>query len=290
MSILSKVIVVLISIASVVLSTLVVAQQQNIETYRKKYEDVAKQVETMGQVAKNRDAENTRLKYENSRVVEAKDKELATVRAENNSLRTLNAKIQADVIEATALLENLKGMSNTQAQAMKQLSELALKDREEIARRREESIKAQETTLALMNNLKQEETRVRQLDSLSRFQKEQNGDLKAQNDKLNDEIKKISTGKVVLVADTGPAASSVSLETPVKAVVVGMKKIGEEVFVSLNVGSNDKIRPGAKFLIHRGNNFVASAVVSTVDLNSAAARVTLSKGEVMVNDEAISSD
>ncbi len=290
MSILSKVIVVLISIASVVLSTLVVAQQQNIETYRKKYEDANKEVGAQALIAKNRDAEIARLRYENSQAIQAKNSELATVRGENNTLRTLNAKIQSEVIETAALLENVKGMSNTQAQALKQLSELALKDREEIATRRNDSIKAQESLLALVPSLKSSETAARSLAALTRFQKELIEDLQAQNQKLADDMKKNSSGKPVAVADAGPAATPVSLETPVKAVVTDVRRIGEETFVSLNVGSNDKIRPGAKFLIHRGNNFVASAVVATVDLNAAAARVTLSKGDVKANDEAISSD
>ena len=67
--------------------------------------------------------------------------------------------------------------------------------------------------------------------------------------------------------------------TPIQGKVSRVAKVEGDTFVEINVGKNDGVQPNMRFLIHRGDQYLGSLVISYVDSNASSGRMSLEKGD-----------
>ena len=60
---------------------------------------------------------------------------------------------------------------------------------------------------------------------------------------------------------------------------------GDQTWVEINVGSNDSVSENMKFNVHRNNEFLASLIITAVDVDVAAGRLDFVSGNVRVGDQ-----
>jgi hypothetical protein len=83
---------------------------------------------------------------------------------------------------------------------------------------------------------------------------------------------------------TQAAAPTIAAPNVVNGRVNQVQEINGKVYLTMSLGGRDGVQSGTKFVISRGSNFVADAVVERVAPDQSVAVVTLSQAAIQVND------
>lgn len=122
-----------------------------------------------------------------------------------------------------------------------------------------------------------------------------NNDLDAQVTGLTRTVRLLNEKVVDLQEQlAGGAAGSttttalVDLGKEIQASVTGIEKVGDMTFAELNVGSNDSVSPNTKFVFFRnGDQFVGTATTLSVDETVSVVKIDSAKTAVVVGDNAM---
>lgn len=284
MSIFTRIFVVLVMLLSVLLVALVVPYVVNSDNFKGKWEDERTRrivAEVNAQMAEARVTETMQaLNTE----ISNRDEQLQALGAQISQKDIKLGDQQAQIIQLQNLNADVRQQLATLASASDQNAKLLEVASSEVTDRREKMLRLQQKNIEVADALRSKIVESETLDRQVRLLKEQQTDLLKQNENLE---QRATTGTA---PGTAAGAPSVGFEssTAIRGVVTDIQKINDETFVAINVGSNDKVQTGTRFMIHRGNEFLGSAVIMKVDLNSSAGRVTLQRGEISRDDEALS--
>ena len=170
-----------------------------------------------------------------------------------------------------------------------QLGAMNMALKTELDGRRTEMVKQQtrlielgETNTTLSSKLETFERQVR------RFS-EQMAMLEDDNRKLEEILRKVPQD-ILIAARGGTAQDPTKQIEPVEGairiagLVTDVRKIDTTTFVEVNVGKQDGLSENMKFLVHRGDQFIGTLVITNVDLKSAAGRMRILQGDVNKGD------
>lgn len=105
------------------------------------------------------------------------------------------------------------------------------------------------------------------------------------NEKVVDLQEQLAGGGAAGSATTARAGD---LGKEIQASVTGIEKVGDITFAELNVGSNDSVGPNTKFVFFRnGDQFVGTATILSVDETVSVAKIDSAKTAVLVGDNAM---
>jgi cell shape-determining protein MreC len=135
----------------------------------------------------------------------------------------------------------------------------------------------------LSDSLREKTAQVETLNRQVRLLKEENQQLAQRNEELEERAE--SGPQVASGEGSGGSTQFADMEgfepeNVIRGRVTNTLQRGNDQFIALNVGTNDRVRKGMQFMIHRGDQFLGNAVVIEPDQNQSIARVTLQKGEI----------
>ncbi len=283
MSLFTKIFVVLVMLMSVLLVGLVVPFVVNVDTFKSRWVAAMAEAETAKANYKTREADiaatiqgyTSGLEQKEAEIarlqqmISDKDKSLASGQAEVIALQNANTDVRAQ-------LDKLTSAEKLHAEINKMLQE-------EIKTRRDESLTLVQRNVELTEKLNEETTESEAMQRQVRLFKEQIADLERQNQELAS-AGGAPTAAPGQAAPTSDLTKGFSPEFPIRGMVADVQTIGDEVFIAINVGSNDGVKEGMKFMIHKGDEYLGDAIIMQVDLNSAAGRVTLQRGTITANE------
>lgn len=285
MSILTKIFVVLTTILAVLLVPLMVAYVNNTDHYKADLEATQQQLQAA--VAR---AQLLEVEQQNAEKEDASREDL--IQAATSSLQNqLNEKLseinslKANLVAKDDQLTRTSSDLSAAVTAKKQSQNIIDKLNSELLTRRNEAIEAQRDLLAISDQLQEKTADLESMNEQVRLLQEQLADLEAQLAEAKQKQLKGETPTVAVAATSVPV-----LETPVQGIITGVENVAEDTFVAINLGSNDDVAAGMNFIIHKNGEYVGSMVITKVDLNSSAGRVTLAKGEVSRNLQVMSAD
>ena len=290
MSIITKIFVVLATVLAIVNVALMVSYVNNNEHFKGEYVQALSEkavAQTAAQIAESQRAEADKVHAEAMKDVEQQKEGLV------DRISKLVSELQTKDVAISDLRGRLVGVQADLKQSIasqKQAHQIITTLEGEVKTRRDAAIKAEKRTVELTDQNQELETRLQLAIENVRLLKEQLTDAEDQIREL-----KVKAAQVVAAAPNA-ATDSVSGLTPVAApadirgVITSVQQVGEnDLFVAVNVGSNDLVAPGMNFIIHDGENYVGSLTITRVDLNEAAGRVTLRKGDVRQNQQVLAS-
>lgn len=285
MSVLTKVFVVLVSLLSVVLVALIVPFVATTQDYK----------DQLGRVVTERDVAQAKARGAQAEVSAAQDsfsQQIATLEARNTSLvaqinqlmeqlalaegqaqRELskNVKFEADLGRLTAA-------NQQQGQLLNQLQS-------EVQQRRQQTLDQQSEMVQLANRNNELEGQLEALQRRLRRANEQSTDLQGQNQQLKQQLATLPPEQFAkTLAEEDAQPRPYEPQTLIKGRVTGIKSFEGDTFVQIDVGGNDGVAPNMKFLVHRGNQFLGTLIISTVDQKAAAGRLKVQQGNVQVGD------
>lgn len=244
-----------------------IANVQELAQIQKREVALARDVIHWQRIVDKKDGDITNLKL---RFNEARDRELqlqtelATVKNARDMKDAENQELQREVRRYAEELQKIKGIVIKQQQAV-------VVERENATRARNEKAELENE----LNTLKQSYA------TLARDKGEIERDLSRQTSRIEALIAKGVPVITILQED----ASATQPALPDSMVLAVRPEVG---LVMLSIGSAQGVKPGFQLTISRGDQYIGKVQVDRVypDMCSAKVIPALSKGEIMVNDEA----
>jgi len=287
LSFLTKLFVVLVTILAVVLVSLVVPFVANTEDYK----DQIAQLKSKNAVLEQQNRVATSSVTEEQ---DARRRIIEDFKARETVLVNTISSLEGDVTDARSKLTNAQtqiaalSANNTMlASANEQSTAIANKLTEEVRDQRAELLKLQTSVIDLNDILAQRENEIRKLDQLLRVKaedvtalNEQVATIMANLEKIPPEWRDVVLGERETVTEGRPQPTPFYVEGEITRITT----VGDQAFVQINLGRNDRIVENTEFYIGDGvtKDYIGTLVVSVVRENTAAGRITLQKkGELI---------
>jgi hypothetical protein len=286
---LTKVFVVLVTVLSVVLVALVVPFVANTENYKAKLAVAqsdrdaasarAKGLETAAGIAAERDAERVANLVNENRLLTTQRNEYANklgdISSSLSSERASKGKADADVSRLSA--------SNAQ------LTSITAALQTELSLRRKENEEKQATAIAQADQIRDLEGAKETLSRQVRSLQQQVVAVQDRSKTLEDAMARLDPStRAQIMGGEQTGGPEFEASTPILGKITAVQRVAEDTFVQINVGKNDGVQANMKFLVHRGNQFLGTLVITTVDGRAAAGRLRLSQGDIVAGDAVLS--
>ncbi len=278
MSILTKLFVVLATVLSLLLVALLVPFVQNSTTLKQQFDEVKTQRDVAQMQARTDAAELVRAQDVLTTATSRFEKEKQELIVQNDNLLTELSQKQDDLVSTRADLKQAQARQRELTSAQEQSAKIIAMLNDEVKTRRTDNLDLRTKNIALSNRVNELQTQNETLVQQIRLVKEQMF-------ALQNEMEQAAEAVQSTAAPT--EAAPVAADRPVRGMITDVRQVGEVTFVALNVGTNDQVRQGMEFMIHEGNRFMGNIVITKVDLNSAAGRVTLAQGPIKAEQEVL---
>jgi len=284
LSIFTKIFVVLDMILAVALVALVVPFVLNTNTFREAY-NAEVQAKVVAQAnEKSMHTQIAQIQSQHATELETKEDEISRLRSQvnlkDNKINEQAATIISLQQQNTQYAGELAVLANAERQHA-QINEMLQK---EIKDRRDQELKLQTRNIELADKLREQTTIGSSLERTVRRLREQLTDLEAQYQEAMVQLESRPAPAEVAEAE-GPLSPGIVPDKIIRGQVTDVQIIGDNVFIAVNVGLNDQVRERMKFMVHRGDQYLGDMVVTLVDQNSSAGRVTLKRGEIRAGDQ-----
>ncbi len=275
MGILTKIFVVLVAVLSVALAAFTATYVKNNATVKQDHDTLKAQLVRADSAAAIATQAKARLEASFSKTRGELDAEIGELRDESSDLSG-QLKVQVDKNAALQSDVDMKGSQLQQAIAgSEQQAAIIATLRDELKEARSKQLKFERSATELTDALQRKSTELDTAVENIRLLKENIADLQTQLEESRTQTTAVAAGPDLPIGDV----------PQVRGLITAVKMVGEDLFVSVNVGSNDSVAPGMEFMIHRDDAYLGSLEISKVDLNSSAGRVTLKTGEIVAGLE-----
>ena len=284
MGVLTKVFVVLVTVLSVLLVALIVPFVANTENYKQQLED--------SRTAKAAAEELATLRQNELNAAQSRDSEMVTVlksQAQNLStqINLLTQQLADSEAKARSESEKLAKFEADWSRLIatnQQNTQMTQELRAELTERREKMVDQQTQMIELADRNNELESQIEAMTRQVRRVHEQLTQLQEQNADLEQKLAQLPPQWQQKILSEEVQAAPFIPETPIRGQITKVQQLKDELFVQVNVGENDGVITNMKFLVHRGNQFLGTLIITTVDAQNSAGRMQLTQGQVAVGD------
>lgn len=285
MSPLSKAFVVLATLLSVVMVALTIGFAAQTENYRASYEEaeIDRQVANaafarkMAEKDSERqaavDALSTRESADNSvaAAIEAKTSEIRSLTERIANLEATNARTTAALAATSETLQAANARSASQDEQIRGM----IGDMAALARQKSEAEQAIVTATGRSDRL---ENDVRRLQEQLIALEQENAELTS----VNDEMARFLESQNLNPDDVAGGNSGIRIA----GAVTNVDQIGDGLtLVEINVGTRDGVQADMPFTIFRGDQYVGTIIIKTVDTDRAVGEVDLAEDTIRSGDD-----
>ena len=282
MSILTKIFVVLVTVLSVLLVALVVPFVANTENFRGQLTQTQQKLAAAESKARLAQTEISTAQAGLSQTITNLQNEITALKEKNNTLQsdvdTARSARQAEAARLAQLDAAVTIMTATNEQNAKLIDALS----SEVTQRRDAMVKLERQGIEQRDQINAMQS---ENEGLTRAFRRASENLAAREGELRDLQQRIALlppdQKLALTGDqSAMSAGGVEPEGRViQGKVTKVEDVDGTTFVQLNVGERDQVTPNMKFYVHTpGNELLGTVVITAVDVDAAAGRVTLKSG------------
>lgn len=285
MSVLTKALVVVVTVLSVLLVALVVPFVANQQQYKKQL-DEARQAEV---------AASTRARIAQQQADNAQEARAALVNQYETAAQNLTATLarlhtqlseaQAAVAGQAAELAQAKADQSRLAATNQQIAGMLDATRSELTERRQKMVDLELRLIESNDRVNQLTSQMETADVSIRRLRE---DLAQRDQTISDYEARIAKlpqdVRDQMLAQITTAAGPFMPQTAIYGQVSRVDNLAGDTFVQLDIGQRDNVAQNMKFVIYRGEQFLGTLVVTLVDQDSAVGRVTLQQGPIKNGD------
>ena len=283
MSVLTKLFVVLVTVLSVLLVALVVPFVANTENYKEQLTKEKERRVAVDQIAAIRQSDV-------SVVVDGIDDQIRSLKSENKDLiRQMNllwsklADAEARELAERARNDQIHADVSRMIAANEQHAEMNMALSSELTQRRNAMINLQTKMIELTDRGTELEGQLATADRQVRSFQEQMIEREEELQDLNDRVAKLPPD-VRSQIYSGEVSEEFEPQPKLVGRIVNLNAIGDQTFAEIDIGQNDMVKENMKFLVHRENQFLANLVITELDAQYSAGRLTLVEGPVQVGD------
>jgi len=284
LSFLTKVFVVLVTFMAVMLVALIVpfvANTQNFKELRDEARDLMIQARASAEL---RQSELNAMQLKSSEQIISLKSEADNLMTQVNLLTQRLAESEAQLYAQRAHEAKFEADWGRLTAANQQHAQIVQALQTELSKRREQMVDQQTKMIQQADRNNELESQVEALSRQLERMQEDFARLEQEHDQAQSQLAQ-------LPLDLRPKSQAQQTQPypfvpqlPIKGFVTSVDQIENEMFVQVNVGSNDGVAENMKFLVHRGHQFLATLIITAVDLQSSAGRLQLQQGLVSVGD------
>jgi septal ring factor EnvC (AmiA/AmiB activator) len=283
---LTKTLVVLVTLLSIVLVAIVVPFAANTQDLRAKLTEVRAERDTAQVKASNATDELAAIREQkNTRIAELEDRvaELENTVSEKNSEIT---NLDQDIQDARTRNQQLAGSLDVLSAQVSQIAAVNETKTQQLSDARDKLIDLQKKNIEATN-------RIAKLESSLDSQVRQVRSYKEQYQQARDRVATLETRwqevpspvKQSITGEGEDQQPVTPVPEPIAGQVTGVNQPSEEVtLVQINVGENDRVQKNMKFMVHRGDQYIGTLVIDRVDADQAVGRMTLQQTNVQAGD------
>lgn len=278
MSPLTKALVLLVTVLSIVLVALVVPFVANTDDLEGKI--TALETQKSGAEASAR-AANAKLVSLEAMLSESdadRQRTIAQLQGERTTLASRVDELEGKLKGAVSNADKLGASLALLGESQKQLTELLDGRTTALGEAQSANVDLKREIAQLAQRNDELDNQVNSLTRTTRAQKEQ----------ITDLVGQVSDGGAAIERTGGGVGPAPAPE--VRGAVTGAQQLDNEItLIQLNVGANDGVSPGTQFVVYTGNNdYVGRATVQTVDETVSVAKVDSAQRRVRAGDGVIS--
>lgn len=271
MNFLAKIFVVLVTILTVALVAMTVAFVAKTENFRERFEG-----EQAARAAADRAAAQLTADLQLMQGREAEQfaelrNQIQTLESELTRAQSDRARVEADLLTERSRLQQATTQVTGFQSAVQQAVAINQALSEELEQRREESARQATRVIEMADRINE---LVATVDTLNRETRRLREQLASTQSQLEEVQQRALAGGVDLAAGT---AADMPFDFPdgqIRGEVTDVRRVGEDYFASINLGSDDQVARNMRFQVHSGNQYVGTLVVTNVQPKSAAGRIT----------------
>ena len=288
LSVLTKVFVVLVAILSVMLVALIVPFVANTQNYRQMADDARLQARMADESADLMKRQVEALEKGDTEKVVNLTNELQGLKDKFQVLQQQVAEKDAQVIRMRAQVGALEADRARLAASNQQLSQLLAKQNAELESRREQMVSLRSDMIDAETRITELEAQLATAERAVRRTREQMTRLEEEKSKLEELWNRVPVEARPTLQGQGQATSLTAAEfwpdlsKPLIGEVTEVQQEAGETFVQINLGSNDGIEPNMLMLVHRGDQYLGTLVITSVDQRQSAGRMKLVKNGVEI--------
>lgn len=274
MSPLSKVFVVLTTLLAIVLVTLIVPFVAKVEDAETKMSDLRSLKQAAEAQARSAQQNISMLQQRQAEQIAGYEAGVAELEGQVADLTAQVARLQGDLTTARTDLAKRDADFSRLTAAMQQQGELLEtyladlnRSEQQLVDRQVELVETRDANDALSSEVNALTRRVQFLQENLVASEEQYADLAAKWELVPDQYRQDAGGDQV-------ASRPIPAPEGVEGSVVDVEALTDELtFIQTNIGTRDGVRENMEFIVHRGDQYVASVVLTLLDVDNSAAQI-----------------
>ena len=275
MSVLTKVFVVLVTLLSVALVAAMVPFVANTEHYRLKWEDETSARQIAQATAQQRQTQLNEERSERQQEVHTLQEKIKDLERQATDMMSSQNQLRAQITEKDFEIEKLRAQQSQLASANANLTATALAQATELSEHRRQMREHAELVVGL-------EQRVTELDNDNLFlrqrlnyYKEEVASLQQGKQEAQGQLRKIPPNVRRDYTNEDPEKRQIDPPHDINGQVTEVQASGGETWVMVNVGRNDGVMPQMRFYVQRGEQYVGTLIIKSVDDRNAAGMMSL---------------
>lgn len=283
MSTLTKVLIVLLTLASIFLCGIVVTYVASAENYKAKFDEQVAAVDAQTSKFKMQENQFNTYMAQAQRTQDELNSKITALEAEKAQMAADLGTAKTSSFAAQERVSNLAGVVAGLNQTISSMDQSLKLAREELDRIRNDQVRDKKNLNEVVAALNEKQV---QLDTLEADKRR----LLEQKSALEDQISKVTSGQsgTVTAGVVTPEGGNVRITPPATDQVAVQGKVAQinaaNKLVTLSIGSADGVKEGMRFHVVRGDAFVCDIVVTHVDVEESAGTIELKRSEPQVGD------
>jgi hypothetical protein len=284
LSVLTKVFVVLVTVLSILLVALFVPFVAKTDNFKQQVEAARRDAQGARQTAEARQSEINSIQGKQSEAFVQLASAKALVDQQVLALNDRLAQAEKESLEAKSELVKREADLTQFAAASKLDSQLREAMEAELKDRRSAMVSQQTRMIELQDRIEEVNAQLQAAERERKRTAERLVELESKNADLQKQA--LRGGAPAATATTPPA--DFESPVPIHGQVARVQKLEGDTFVQINIGKTSGVEENMRFLVHRGDTYLGTLVITAVDTTASSGRMKLLTGEPQEGDQVLS--
>jgi chromosome segregation ATPase len=284
LSVLTKALVVLVTVLSVLLVAVVVPFVANQEHYKNQADELQGTLTSARQSARVLQAELDKAQASRTQLIRDYEAQGQAQARQVNQLMQDLAQARGAEQAAAVAFEQAKADQTRLTATTQPVTRMLEATNQELMTRRNEMVSMELKLIEATDQINELSSQLDTLNVSVRRLREELAEREAQLRDYENRIARLPGDVRDLMLAAEPTADAYVPSVTIHGQVDKVDQIGAETFVQLNIGRRDQVAVNMKFVVYRGQQFLGTLVITMVDEDAAVGRMVLLQSPLQAGD------
>jgi septal ring factor EnvC (AmiA/AmiB activator) len=286
LSTLTKILIILLALASIFLCGIVVTYVSQSENFKEQWTKVKSERDTAKASEENTKKKLSENIESTNQLKTQLESQLASMKTEVEGLQSGLKTLERDKNELSQKLVSMSGVVESSSQTAKQQTDLFEKAQDELNKIKEDQLKTSKELDEINTSLMEKMSIIQTLESDKKRLAEQKTELQAKLDQILRPSGKVAVTSEPVTPEKSIVKSSKSLVGAIALTGTITEVQAKKSMASISLGTADGVKEGMKFHVTRGDSFVCDVRIISVEAEQSVGTLELVQQQPKVGDTA----